>query len=146
MEPMLGIYIHIPFCASKCSYCDFYSLAGSDNLMDKYQTALIKHITESAPQMQPYLIDTIYFGGGTPSHYGAKRICEILNLLKTHAKVLKTAEITVELNPDSVTSSDLRLLRSEGVNRISLGVQSAKDDILRLIGRRHNFEIGRAHV
>lgn len=139
MEPMLGIYIHIPFCASKCSYCDFYSLAGSDNLMDKYQTALIKHITESAPQMQPYLIDTIYFGGGTPSHYGAKRICEILNLLKTHAKVLKTAEITVELNPDSVTSSDLRLLRSEGVNRISLGVQSAKDDILRLIGRRHNF-------
>ena len=140
MERMLGIYIHIPFCASKCSYCDFYSLAGHESKMDKYQSALIRHIEETAPQMEPYYIDTLYFGGGTPSFYGAKRICEIFNTLKRTAKVLKTAEVTVEMNPDSVTQEDLRMLRAEGVNRISLGVQSANDDILRLIGRRHTFK------
>ena len=137
---MLGIYIHIPFCASKCSYCDFYSLAGHESKMDKYQSALIKHIEETALQMAPYYIDTIYFGGGTPSYYGAKRICEIFNTLKRTAKVLKSAEVTVEMNPDSVTQESLRMLRAEGVNRISLGVQSANDDILKLIGRRHTFK------
>ena len=140
MERMLGIYIHIPFCASKCSYCDFYSLAGQESKMDRYQSALLKHIEESAAQMEPYYIDTIYFGGGTPSFYGAKRLCEIFNTLKRTAKVLKSAEVTVEMNPDSVSQNDLRLLKNEGVNRISLGVQSANDDILRLIGRRHSFK------
>ena len=140
MERMLGIYIHIPFCASKCSYCDFYSLAGHESKMDKYQSALIRHIEETAPQMAPYYIDTIYFGGGTPSFYGAKRICAIFNTLKRSAKVLKTAEVTVEMNPDSVTQDSLRMLKTEGVNRISLGVQSANDDILKLIGRRHTFK------
>ena len=140
MERMLGIYIHIPFCASKCSYCDFYSLAGQESKMDKYQSALIKHIEESASQMEPYYIDTIYFGGGTPSIYGAKRLCELFNTLKRTAKVLKSAEVTVEMNPDSVNQNDLRLLKNEGFNRISLGVQSANDDILRLIGRRHSFK------
>lgn len=139
MDRKLGIYIHIPFCAGKCSYCDFYSLAGSDKLMPKYQAALIKHIEEAAPQMGQYYIDTLYFGGGTPSYYGAKYICEIFNTLKHSAKVLKSAEVTVEMNPDSVTRDDLQLLKSEGVNRISLGVQSANDEILRLIGRRHSF-------
>lgn len=100
---MLGIYIHIPFCASKCSYCDFYSLAGHESKMDKYQNALIKHIEETAPQMAPYYIDTIYFGGGTPSFYGAKRICELFNTLKRTAKVLKTAEVTVEMNPSTAS-------------------------------------------
>ncbi|NCC68424.1 MAG: radical SAM family heme chaperone HemW [Clostridia bacterium] len=139
MDAKLGIYIHVPFCASKCAYCDFYSVAGRDRVMDRYQSALIKHITEAAPQMEPYYIDTIYFGGGTPSYYGARRICEILDVLKNNAKVLKNAEITVEMNPDSVSRSQLRLLWAAGVNRVSLGVQSASDDILRLIGRRHNY-------
>ena len=140
MERMLGVYIHIPFCASKCSYCDFYSLAGQESKMEKYQRALIKHIEEAAPQMEPYYIDSLYFGGGTPSFYGAKYICEIFNTLKRTAKVLKSAEVTVEMNPDSVTPEGLRMLKNEGVNRISLGVQSANDDILRLIGRRHSFK------
>ncbi|MGI5984532.1 MAG: radical SAM family heme chaperone HemW [Clostridiales bacterium] len=140
MDHMLGVYIHIPFCASKCSYCDFYSLAGHESKMKKYQTALIKHIEEAAPQMEPYYIDTLYFGGGTPSFYGAKYICEIFNTLKRTAKVLKSSEVTVEMNPDSITREDLRLLKNEGVNRISLGIQSANDDILKLIGRRHTFK------
>lgn len=140
MEKPLGIYIHIPFCAGKCLYCDFYSLAGHDSLMPKYQSALISHIRESELQMAPYLIDSVYVGGGTPSYFGARRICEVLNALKRSAQVLKTAEMTVEINPDSATLRDLKLLRSEGVNRLSIGVQSANDDILKLIGRRHTFK------
>lgn len=140
MDKMLGIYIHIPFCASKCSYCDFYSVAGRDALMKKYHRALLRHIEETAPQMEQYYIDTIYFGGGTPSHFGAERICEIFNALKTNAKVLRSAEVTFEANPDSISRQGLKLLRSEGVNRMSLGVQSANDELLKLIGRRHSFK------
>ncbi len=138
-EKHLGVYVHIPFCASKCGYCDFYSLAGCDKLMGKYQDALLRHIRESANTMAPYYIDTVYFGGGTPSYYGAKRLAELFNALKRSGKVLKSSEVTVECNPDSVRPRDLDRLRSEGVNRISLGVQSASDDLLKIIGRRHNF-------
>lgn len=146
MDKKLGIYIHIPFCAGKCSYCDFYSLAGRDGMMHKYLGALIRHIEESALQMEPYFIDTVYFGGGTPSYFGAEGLCEIFNALKTHAKVLKSAEVTVEMNPDSVTAQGLRILKDEGVNRISLGMQSANDDILKRIGRRHTYKQAEAAV
>ena len=135
----LGVYIHIPFCASKCGYCDFYSLANCDKSIGKYQDALLRHIREAASTMAPYYIDTLYFGGGTPSYYGAKRLTEIFNALKRAGKVLKSAEVTVECNPDSVSRRDLKMLKKEGVNRISLGVQSASDDLLKIIGRRHNF-------
>ncbi len=139
MEQTLGIYIHIPFCASKCGYCDFHSLAGHDAWMAEYHDALLLHIRESAERMEPYYIDSVYFGGGTPSYYGAKRICEIFNTLKLTGQVLKRAEVTVEMNPDSVTEKDLRMMRKEGINRVSIGVQSANDDLLKLIGRRHTF-------
>lgn len=135
----LGVYIHIPFCASKCGYCDFYSLAGCDGRMGKYQEALVKHIAEAASTMAPYYIDTVYFGGGTPSYYGARRLADAFNALKRAGKVLRSAEVTVECNPDSVSRRELRLLRKEGFNRVSLGVQSANDDLLKIIGRRHNF-------
>lgn len=140
MDKTLGIYIHVPFCASKCGYCDFYSVADCDSIMPRYQSALLEHIRESAPRMSPYFIDTLYFGGGTPSYYGAKRICEIFNTLKKEARVLKTAEVTVEVNPDSVTLSGLRALRAEGVTRLSMGAQSANNEILKIIGRRHNWK------
>lgn len=141
MESTLGIYIHIPFCAGKCAYCDFYSLAGQGTgMMDKYLEALQRHIRESARAMAPYYIDTVYFGGGTPSYFGAKRIREILNTLKAEAKVLKSAEITVEMNPDSVNAEGLRILKNEGVNRISLGMQSANDRILKAVGRIHTHQ------
>lgn len=135
----LGVYIHIPFCASKCGYCDFYSLPNCTGKMGKYQDALLHHIEEAEGTMAPYYIDTVYFGGGTPSYYGAKRLTEIFNTLKQSARVLRSAEVTVECNPDSVSRRELRILRKEGVNRISLGVQSANDDLLKIIGRRHNF-------
>ncbi|MCC8078163.1 MAG: radical SAM family heme chaperone HemW [Oscillospiraceae bacterium] len=139
MNKRLGIYIHIPFCASKCGYCDFYSLAGCDKLMPAYHNALLQHIRESAEQLRQHHTDSVYFGGGTPSYYGARRICELFNALKRAGLVYRSAEVTVEVNPDSVRAYDLALLRAEGVNRLSIGAQSANDDILKLIGRRHNW-------
>ena len=81
-EKRLGVYIHIPFCASKCGYCDFCSLAGREKLMPHYQDAVLIQLQETMPRLKGYLIDTVYFGGGTPSYYGAKRILEILRDLK----------------------------------------------------------------
>ena len=139
MVKKLGIYVHIPFCASKCGYCDFYSLADCDRLMPKYHNALLQHIREASPQLQERHTDSVYFGGGTPSYYGARRICDIFNALKRAGRIYRSAEVTVEVNPDSVRYHDLLQLRSEGVNRLSIGAQSANDDLLRLIGRRHNW-------
>ncbi|MBE6972710.1 MAG: radical SAM family heme chaperone HemW [Ruminococcaceae bacterium] len=138
-ENKLGIYIHIPFCRSKCDYCDFYSLSGRENDMDAYQKALIAHIRETATLARHMEVDTIYFGGGTPSYYGAKRLKEILALLKKQFRVLKDAEITLEGNPDSVDSKMLTALRRAGFNRLSLGVQSACDEQLRCVHRPHDF-------
>ena len=139
MRDRLGIYIHIPFCVSKCSYCDFYSIAGGKQRMPDYQSALLSHISESAEAIESYEIDSIYIGGGTPSCYGAKRIVEILDELKRIGNVRLDSEITVEVNPDTTKLEELKLLRAEGVNRLSIGVQSANNDILKIIGRRHNF-------
>lgn len=139
-RPRLGIYIHIPFCASKCGYCDFYSLAGCDHMMDKYQKALIAHLEESGHAIRNYEVDSVYFGGGTPSYYGAERLMELFNVLKLNGNVRLDAEVTVECNPDSVNREELKFLRQEGVNRLSMGVQATNNDLLKIIGRRHNFQ------
>lgn len=140
MKKRLGIYIHIPFCASKCSYCDFYSLAGCDYIMPDYQDVLISHMEESAHSIKNYEVDSIYFGGGTPSYYGADRIVELFNVLKLNGNVRLDAEVTVECNPDSISLNALKLLREEGVNRLSIGVQATDNSLLKMIGRRHNFQ------
>ncbi len=140
MRPRVGIYIHIPFCASKCSYCDFYSLAGCDHLMPEYQAALLEHIRESAHSIRSYEVDSIYFGGGTPSFYGADRLVEILDVLKLNGNVRLDGEISVECNPDSISPTAFKLLRQEGVNRVSIGVQATDNNLLKLIGRRHSFQ------
>ena len=140
MNKRLGIYIHIPFCASKCAYCDFYSLAHCEYMMPDYQDALLKHLDEASPSIKNYQVDTVYFGGGTPSFYGAERIIEIFNALKLNGNVRLDAEVTVECNPDSMSLSQLRDLRAEGVNRLSIGVQATNNDLLKMIGRRHNFQ------
>lgn len=140
MKRRLGIYIHIPFCASKCAYCDFYSVSGCEHIMPDYQSALLDHIDESSASIKNYEVDTVYFGGGTPSYYGAERIVEILNELKLNGNVRLDSEITVECNPDSMHLGDLQLLREEGVNRLSIGVQATDNNLLKLIGRRHNYQ------
>lgn len=136
----LGLYIHIPFCRSKCQYCDFYSLPEkSEKLMDEYLRAICTHIRETGPLAPGYRVDTIYFGGGTPSYFGANGLTTIMNAIRKYFDVDAGAEITFEANPDSVTPRLLRRLRSEGFNRVSLGIQSDDNVILKDIGRPHTY-------
>ena len=136
----LGIYIHVPFCRSKCQYCDFYSLTTKeDKWLDGYQDAVCAHIRETGPLAPDHVVDTIYFGGGTPSFFGADGMAAILNTIRKSFKVSPSAEITFEANPDSVTDRLLRRLRSEGFNRVSLGIQCDDDEILKKLGRPHNY-------
>ena len=136
----LGIYVHIPFCRSKCQYCDFYSVTTKDNkLLDDYMRAICAHIKESGVLAPNYLVDTIYFGGGTPTYFGAEGMAAILTAIRKSFDVAPNAEITFEANPDSVNDRLLRRLRSEGFNRVSLGIQCDNDEILKKIGRPHNY-------
>ena len=137
----LGIYIHVPFCRSKCIYCDFYSVTTKEqNLPEQYRKAICQHIREAGAQAPGYLVDTIYFGGGTPSYFGAEGMAAILTAIRKSFDVSPTAEITFEANPDSVSKHLLRRLRSEGFNRVSLGIQCDDDEILEKIGRPHNYQ------
>ena len=137
----LGIYIHVPFCRSKCEYCDFYSVTTKDaRLMDQYLHAVCAHIKEAGQLAPGYLVDTIYFGGGTPTFFGADGMAAILTAIRKNFDVASTAEITFEANPDSVSDRLLRRLRSEGFNRVSLGIQCDNDEILKKLGRPHNYE------
>ena len=136
----LGIYIHVPFCRSKCQYCDFYSVTTKENnLLENYRKAICEHIREAGGQAPDYLVDTIYFGGGTPSYFGADGMAAILTAIRKYFDVSPTAEITFEANPDSVDKRLLRRLRSEGFNRVSLGIQCDNDEILEKIGRPHSY-------
>ncbi len=136
----LGIYIHVPFCRSKCQYCDFYSLTTKDDkLMDSYLDAMTRHIKESGALAPNHKVDTIYFGGGTPSFFGADGMATILTAIRRYFDVANDAEITFEANPDSVNDKLLRRLRAEGFNRVSLGIQTDDDAILQKIGRPHNY-------
>ena len=136
----LGIYVHIPFCRSKCEYCDFYSVTTKeDTLLDGYQDAVCAHIKEAGQLAPGYLVDTVYFGGGTPSFFGADGMAAILAAIRKNFDVSPNAEITFEANPDSVSDRLLRRLRSEGFNRVSLGIQCDDDEILKKIGRPHSY-------
>ena len=134
----LGIYVHVPFCRSKCSYCDFYSMC-DERLHDLYIEAVCNHIQEAGEAASLHIVDTIYFGGGTPSYLGGDGLSLILSAIRKHFDVSPDAEITFEANPDSVTDKLLRKLRSEGFNRVSLGIQTDDDELLSLIGRPHNY-------
>ena len=136
----LGIYIHVPFCRSKCQYCDFYSLPGKeDGMVDEYLRAICDHIKETGPLAPGYKVDTIYFGGGTPSFLGADALATILMVIRRSFDVDSGAEITFEANPDSVSDTLLKRMRAEGFNRISLGVQNDNDELLKRLGRPHDY-------
>ncbi len=136
----LGLYIHIPFCKSKCIYCDFYSLPRAEDRMDRYVSALCRQLAEIAQRTTAHTVDSVYLGGGTPSYLGEKRLRRILKTVKKHYHLSRDAEITLEANPDSAGDwRALRALRRAGMNRLSLGVQSADDGLLRTLGRPHTF-------
>ena len=133
----LGLYLHIPFCEAKCRYCDFYSLSGSSEKKELYKNALLKEIRKWGENIfRP--ISSIYIGGGTPSALPAHFLCEILDCVKENFKICDSAEITVEVNPQSATESLFCELIKAGVNRLSIGVQSGNDDELKTLGRLHN--------
>ena len=137
----LGIYIHVPFCRSKCQYCDFYSLASKDDdLHDGYLDAICRHIKETGPLAPNHQVDTVYFGGGTPTFFGADGMATILTAVRRAFDVSNDAEITFEANPDSVQDKALHRLRAEGFNRASLGVQCDDDEMLKRLGRPHTYD------
>ena len=136
----LGIYVHVPFCRSKCQYCDFYSVTNKKDLdFDGYTQAVCTHIKEAGMQAPNHIVDTIYFGGGTPSFFGGEGMAMILAAIRKNFDVSPTAEITFEANPDSVTDRLLRRVRGEGFNRVSLGIQCDNDNILKTLGRPHTY-------
>lgn len=144
----LGIYIHIPFCSSKCYYCDFISFSNHDNKIDKYIDYLLAEINQYKELLKEYTVKTIFFGGGTPSYLEGQNIGRILEPIYKTFNTDKIDEITIEANPGTLNKGKLRLYREYGINRISIGVQSLNNDLLKTIGRGHtsmdfyrNFEL-----
>ena len=136
----LGLYIHVPFCRSKCQYCDFYSLTTKDDsLIDGYLDAICDHIKEAGALAPNYKVDTVYFGGGTPSFFGAEGMAIIMTTIRRNFDVVPDAEITFEANPDSISDKLLHRLYAEGFNRVSLGIQNDNDALLRKLGRPHTY-------
>ncbi len=135
----IGIYIHVPFCKSKCPYCDFYSISTDTQSMDKYTDELTKKFVKYKKELADnnITVDTVYFGGGTPSTLGTERLCYILDSLSNNFAIDDNAEITMEMNPTSADIVDFTALKSNGINRLSIGMQSANPDEMRLLGRHH---------
>lgn len=135
----LGIYVHIPFCKRKCAYCDFISFSGKARLIEKYVEALKREINKCKIGKEDYMVKTIYFGGGTPSFIESKYIVEILEAIKEKFNISKNAEITIEINPGTVTEEKLKDYYEVGINRISFGLQSTNSQLLKLVGRIHSY-------
>lgn len=136
----LGFYLHIPFCKSKCIYCDFNSFAQKDDCIEPYIKAVKKEIEEYAKQNKDVLIKTIYIGGGTPSYIKEKYIKEIIETIRSNFEIIPNAEITIEINPGTVNRRKLNTYYKAGINRLSIGLQSTNDKLLKQLGRVHDFE------
>ncbi|MDD3271566.1 MAG: radical SAM family heme chaperone HemW, partial [Syntrophomonadaceae bacterium] len=138
-SPTIGIYIHIPFCIRKCSYCDFFSLPLQDqSYLDKYTQALLNEIKVRRREMPAVQLESIYLGGGTPSLLNGQQLKSILQTVANEFTLLPGAEISLEANPATLDKAKLAEIEEAGINRISLGVQSFFDDELALLGRIHN--------
>ena len=137
----LGVYIHIPFCKQKCYYCDFFSYANSEKYFDKYVQALIMEIDNFLQKNNNEIeAETIYIGGGTPSIIDAKYIEKIMTKLQEKGLTEIAKEITIEVNPGTVTEEKLAIYKKIGINRLSIGLQSTDNTILKQIGRIHSYE------
>ncbi|MBO5888686.1 MAG: radical SAM family heme chaperone HemW [Clostridia bacterium] len=137
---MAGIYVHIPFCKSKCTYCDFASFPKEIGKSEAYFACLYKEIKGKAHLLKGKKINTVYFGGGTPSFVEAKYIYGALKLIYMIFDVDKNAEITLEVNPGTIDEQKLKVYKNAGINRFSVGLQSANDETLRIVNRIHNFD------
>lgn len=145
----MGLYIHIPFCKSKCKYCDFVSFSNKENLIEKYVDCIKQEIRDiGISNLYDYkdgkdnliTLKTIYIGGGTPSVINSNYIKEIINCVRQNIKVEDNAEITIEINPGTVDNEKLKTYKEAGVNRLSIGLQSTDNNTLKRIGRIHTYE------
>lgn len=132
----ISLYVHIPFCKQKCLYCDFPSYAGKEKLMNEYITALNKEILQKAKE---YSINSIFIGGGTPSYLNNSNLQSLLSTLNK-LNLKENLEFTVECNPGTLNKNNLEIMKKNNVNRISMGLQSTKNSILKEIGRIHTYE------
>lgn len=137
---MAGLYIHIPFCNEKCTFCDFYS-GNQLYLIDSYVEALCKEISIRSDYLDKEIIDTVYFGGGTPSLLSEAQLANIFRAIQIYLSLGSSSEITIECNPENITTEYVRQLERLGVNRVSLGVQFLSDDALSNFNRKHNKEL-----
>ena len=136
----LEIYVHIPFCAKKCAYCDFLSFPGNMRMRREYTDKLLEEIRIQSSFVREYQVDTIFLGGGTPSVLDVTDITAIMGTLKEHYDIAPDAEITIEVNPGTVKMEGLVAYREAGINRVSMGLQSADDTELRYLGRIHTYD------
>lgn len=138
----LGIYVHIPFCKQKCYYCDFISYANKEEKTKEYVKCIQKEIEIESKKYSKdeYEITTIYFGGGTPSYISAIYIENIINVIKLNYNVKDNAEITIEINPGTVNEEKILIYEKIGINRVSIGLQTTNDKLLKQIGRIHTYE------
>lgn len=137
----LGIYIHIPFCIKKCNYCDFLTIIGSDQpKIDEYVRYLCKEIILMNEYAQNKIVDTVYFGGGTPSLLSVNNINNIMNCINQHYNLSRDAEITIEINPETIDENWVKEISDSGINRASVGFQNSRREILNIIGRQGSNE------
>nr|WP_031341801.1 radical SAM family heme chaperone HemW [Ruminiclostridium papyrosolvens] len=135
-----GLYIHVPFCSSKCNYCDFNSYAGKINLAENYFKSMKKEIELYKEYMKDYLIHTIFIGGGTPSAVDDGFISDILEKCRTEFKISDNCEISIESNPGTLSIDKLKSYKNSGINRISMGLQAYQDKLLKYLGRCHSHK------
>ena len=135
-----GVYLHVPFCRNKCAYCDFASFSGLEALHGRYVAALLQEIAGVPSDRLASGFDTLFVGGGTPTALPVDALVGLLRICQQRLGVSRTAEVSLEANPGTVSPADLAALRSAGYNRLSLGVQSLRDDELSLLGRIHSAE------
>lgn len=137
----LGVYLHLPFCIRKCNYCDFCSFPDrSGEIMERYTAEMIRRIRRFSSEHRDYSVDTVYFGGGTPTLLPSECFGLLMSALRESFRIADGAEITVECNPATIDKSGLLYLRELGVNRLSIGLQSANQNELKVLGRLHSFE------
>jgi oxygen-independent coproporphyrinogen-3 oxidase len=140
------LYVHVPFCARRCSYCDFSIAVRRTTPVDEYLRALETELRLRFPPSGDWQLDTVYFGGGTPSRLGGEGIARLLDLIRRHATLASDAEVTIEANPDDVDPASVAAWREAGVNRMSLGVQSFDPSVLQWMHRVHDPESAVAAV
>ena len=148
-EKEIGLYVHIPFCKSKCLYCDFVSFANKNDMIERYAECVKKEIIQYATEnktmsehgLEPkFIVKTIYIGGGTPSYIDEDYIVQIMETIKHNFEVKEDAEITIEVNPGTASKDKLEAYKKCGINRLSIGLQSTQNKILKNIGRIHTYE------